>query len=84
VNPYHLEPVTRSENLRRGINGDILRSRGASITHCPSGHAYDETNTYIRPDKGTRDCLTCRRARSDLFNKRVSGISKKKREENAR
>lgn len=72
VNPWHLEPVTRSENLRRGANGDVIRARKAKITSCPQGHPYDEANTYFRPGKRVRDCYTCRRARSDAFNKRHS------------
>jgi hypothetical protein len=50
VNPDHLEPVTQLENARRGH----YRMR----THCPQGHAYDETNTYIRPN-GRRTCRAC-------------------------
>lgn len=70
VNPYHLEPVSRSENLRRGENGRLLRERSAKITHCPQGHEYTPENTYKRPQG--RDCLTCRRARSAAYNERVS------------
>lgn len=57
VNPEHLEPVTGEENRRR---------KYASITHCKSGHAYDEANTYIRPG-GQRDCRACIRARSAAY-----------------
>lgn len=34
----------------------------ASKTHCPSGHPYDEANTYRNPGKQNRACLTCRNA----------------------
>jgi len=51
VNPWHLEPVTRSENIRRATR---------LITHCPQGHPYDEQNTYISP-AGIRQCKICRR-----------------------
>lgn len=48
VNPYHLEPVTCRENLRRaGTVGKAL---------CKRGHTLD----YIRPDGKGRDCKTCR------------------------
>lgn len=72
VNPLHLEPVTRSVNLRRGIGASVTRARTALITHCPSGHPYDENNTYFRPGTRQRDCLTCRRQRSDAYNKAIS------------
>lgn len=54
-NPKHLEPVTRRENLRRGVGN-------GSETHCPQGHSYDDAYWY----RGTRKCRTCTldRARS--------------------
>lgn len=47
VNPDHLEPVTRGENVKRGA---------AARTHCKRGHSYDDA--YITP-AGTRQCRTC-------------------------
>lgn len=58
VNPAHLEPVTRRENLRRG---DTFAARNAAKTHCPAGHPYDKKNTYIQPNGGRR----CRRCHAD-------------------
>jgi hypothetical protein len=55
VNPEHLEPVTPAENLRRG---NTINARNAAKTHCPGGHAYDETNTYLSP-RGSRVCRKC-------------------------
>lgn len=55
VNPSHLEPVTHAENVRRGESGDIYRAR----TQCPSGHPYNEANTYIY--QGRRYCRECNR-----------------------
>lgn len=53
VRPDHLEPVTRSENLRRG---DIRwRTRE---THCKNGHPFDEANTLLW--RGYRLCRACR------------------------
>jgi hypothetical protein len=49
VNPEHLEPVTRLENMRR---------RYANYTHCKHGHEFTPANTYIRPS-GHRDCRAC-------------------------
>ena len=34
----------------------------ASKESCPSGHPYDEANTYIYPGRAHRGCRTCRRA----------------------
>ena len=50
-NPAHLEPVTRSVNLKRG------RNRWREKTHCPQGHAYDAENTRFY--RGRRYCRTC-------------------------
>jgi hypothetical protein len=55
VNPTHLEPVTARENTFRGVT---IAARNAAKTHCPSGHPFDETNTYRR--KSGRDCRACR------------------------
>lgn len=52
VNPEHLEPVTRQENIRRAA---------AMKTHCPVGHPYDEANTYVRPGTAHRSCKACSR-----------------------
>lgn len=60
VNPYHLDVVTRGENVRRGEAGANMRAK----THCPSGHPYDETNTRLSPS-GARYCRTCRRLRTE-------------------
>jgi hypothetical protein len=53
VNPEHLEPVTRGENLLRGY-----AARGVK-THCAKGHPFDSANTFKRPSGG-RGCRTCR------------------------
>ena len=57
VNPRHLEPVTRRENLARGSipNG--------SKTHCKWGHPFDEANTRTNAN-GSRSCRTCDRLRA--------------------
>jgi hypothetical protein len=77
VNPLHLEPVTHLENVRRGIaingknRGRVGGYNGAaefqkSKTHCPKGHAYDESNTRLTQDGSyhqQRVCRACDRAR---------------------
>lgn len=59
VNPFHLEPVTRRENLLRG---EGLTASKAAQTHCIHGHAFTPRNTRIRKN-GTRTCVACARDR---------------------
>lgn len=60
VNPKHLEPVTASENVRRGLGPAAAADRMLRVTHCPQGHPYTDANTY-RDSRG-RACWTCKRA----------------------
>lgn len=46
VNPNHLEPVTRQENMRR---------RSAAQRHCKQGHGFTAENTYLY--NGSHKCL---------------------------
>lgn len=62
VNPWHLEAVTSTENLRRGRNSRRER------THCPQGHPYDAVNTYWY--RGGRSCRACSRVRCRLAQRR--------------
>lgn len=63
VNPAHLEPVTRLENARRGICGEVTASRQRAKTHCPQGHPYAGSNLYVGPT-GRRGCRACRGAQA--------------------
>lgn len=65
VNPTHLEPVTRAENMRR---------RSAAYTSCVNGHDYTPANTYVRPD-GSRDCRACIRTRVAAYKRRQIGAA---------
>ena len=57
VNPDHLEPVTRRENIIRGIS---FSAANAAKTSCPYGHPYTPDNIKkCRTQK--RNCLICRR-----------------------
>lgn len=56
VEPKHLEPVSRRENILRGTSPTAVN---ATATHCPRGHAYDAENTYVY--NGGRGCRECRR-----------------------
>lgn len=55
-NPAHLEPVTASENIRRGTSPLAQR---AKQTHCIHGHPLAGKNLLMRGNK--RECRTCRR-----------------------
>lgn len=61
VNPEHLEPVTASENVLRGIGPQLASERFRQKTEFPKGHPYSDENTYIRDGHG-RTCMTCKRA----------------------
>lgn len=72
VNPDHLEPVTRRENVLRGISPSAVHARK---THCHQGHPFTPENTALWNRKNgtqTRVCRTCRRAkwanRADTIN----------------
>jgi hypothetical protein len=67
VNPDHLDPVTRRENLHRGLT---IPAAHSAKTHCPQGHPYDAANTYRY--RGMRMCLTCRREHTRKSNERVA------------
>lgn len=54
VNPAHLDPTTRGENVLRGQG---LTATNARKSHCPRGHPYDLISS------GKRRCLRCKRER---------------------
>jgi hypothetical protein len=66
VNPEHLEPVTRGENLKRGLTGNNMQGR----THCKRGHELSGNNVYFAPNRLTvtgerrRECRACQRIRN--------------------
>lgn len=62
VNPDHLEPVTRSENLgRSSLMGRSINHRNSQKTHCKHGHPFNEENTVIITATGGRRCKECHR-----------------------
>lgn len=69
VNPLHLEPVTRSVNLRRANAGMNLALRQLAKTRCPNGHLYSPENTYSRPNGtgSSRECRICKKAANVLY-----------------
>lgn len=64
LNPDHLEAVTHSTNVARGLSPIQLRERHSSRTECSEGHPYDEANTYHPPaTPDVRVCRECKRQR---------------------
>ena len=66
-NPAHIEPVTRSVNVKRGHAGEWLAAKQKAKTHCPQGHPYSPDNTYVHPKNGQRHCRQCMQARAKLI-----------------
>ncbi len=61
VNPQHLEAVSHTENIRRGVAPNILISQSGK---CAQGHEINATNTYYRKDRpGRWNCRICRQER---------------------
>ena len=69
VNPAHLEPVTRRENMRRGEGRAADQARR---THCIRGHPLAGENLYVTTD-GARQCRTCRSASRRVRTERERG-----------
>jgi len=59
VNPWHLQPVTRKENILRG---EGMGARFARRSHCKHGHELTDANIYRY--KGSRMCRTCHNERT--------------------
>jgi HNH endonuclease len=67
VNPAHLEPISRGENVRRGIG---LGSRWR-LTRCSRGHEFTPENTYHPPGHPEwRGCRTCRKLMKKAWDQR--------------
>jgi len=49
---------TMTENMADRRAHGTNRNRNTGATHCKRGHAFDEVNTYVRPN-GTRVCREC-------------------------
>lgn len=79
VNPAHLEPVTRQENMRRApktglrLGGLANGERQKRKTHCPQGHEY-AANLALTP-KGWRYCMECKRIKQRARNRKKQGKS---------
>lgn len=72
VNPDHLEPVTRKENLHRGISTKLANEKFSSRQYCRNGHPVTEKDSRFRVYGKLRyfQCLIC--GRDWARNKKVS------------
>lgn len=72
-NPWHLEPVPMAINVVRGDSPVKSAQRMAELrstkSHCDSGHAFDDVNTYITP-MGYRQCRACKHLAAERYNER--------------
>jgi hypothetical protein len=66
VNPWHCEPVTRRENILRGVSFVALNARK---THCIRGHEFTVDNIMPMPGGGRR-CRACHRSHRARWKKR--------------
>lgn len=65
VNPQHLQLLSLSENAGR--------RRAGFSSHCPSGHAFNEENTYTKPPavkRSRRGCRKCNLAAATRYRQR--------------
>ena len=70
VNPAHLEAVTHSVNVQRGVCGEVSAARNRAKKACPHGHPYEGDNLYVVPRTGYRVCLMCKREKNRLWMRR--------------
>ncbi len=73
VNPDHLEPVSRRENILRGYGP------GAQVTRtgfCRRGHAMDAANSFYQPGRARR-CLACFKAAQRRSRERKQTVTAK-------
>lgn len=79
VNPTHLEPITRGQNVLRGESFSAVNIRK---THCIRGHAFEGGNVrYFYSNNGGqhRGCRACEhlrysRSRTALLTEKVVGV----------
>lgn len=59
VNVRHLSAGSQAENMRDMAQKG--RAANSKKSHCPKGHPFDQSNTYVTPD-GRRSCRECNRS----------------------
>jgi len=75
VNPDHLEAVTRSVNLLRGLAGKVNNPQ-TKKTHCPRGHELKEPNLdKWQLTRGKRSCRICRNESQQKYLRKLKVIN---------
>jgi hypothetical protein len=64
INPWHLELVTKRENILRG---EGLAAKNARKTHCKHGHLLQGDDVYTNPITGKRACRVCGRGHEKAY-----------------
>ena len=72
INPTHLEPVTRTENILRGLGPLVTRERNRRRTHCKRGHELTPENTGRQ--RAGRFCKACKRLQKAAYLERTEGV----------
>jgi hypothetical protein len=65
IEPSHLFAGTPRQNTQDAIAKGRYRFIGLvhkAKTHCPQGHKYSESNTYVDPKEKRRQCRICKMA----------------------
>lgn len=70
VNPWHVQPVTQRENVRRGASSALNKQRARLQVACLRGHPLSGENLRIT-GAGTRECKACRREASRKWKARA-------------
>ena len=70
INPAHLEPVTRKENIRRS---PIIGRQYDSMTHCRRGHEFTPENTRIYKETRRR-CRACSVIQNRIYRAKIKTI----------
>jgi hypothetical protein len=69
VNVEHLELVTQSENIMRGVHSIDNRKT------CRKGHDYTDPNNIMIRKNGKRECAQCNRERASMNYYRAKAVA---------
>src|SRR3954451_2471022 len=62
-------PARRERELAKCVvlchDCHVSHHRANRRAFCKRGHEFTPANTYVKPSRGTRECLTCKRQRRD-------------------